>query len=265
MSDPITIATASGIASGLATFWSMEASSWVKSFFMDHHPKAIEKAEQNTSDFLIELYNRVVQLEKKKIDLKEVLEDPDFSAAFQKAVLASAQTSNKEKHQILAELLAQRLTVESESLLALTTKMSLDVISFLTPNQLNILALFSFIYIVKPGQSLNALNFDTWIIKNIDPYLDLKISAIDLMHLESLSCLKLNPMIKKSLYQTFIDKNNDIAPSLEFCNSEQYMKIEKLWDHKLEIIDPKTVGILIGLNIYNLKSKTPVNISIFED
>lgn len=274
MSDPITLAVLAGAAAGGAAgkFTEIAVESgknWIGKYFNNHQPKAQEKAEQNGLDFLIELGTRIKALEESNTvtqqKIEKIQEEPDFSVALQKALISSAQTENKEKHKVLAEMLSQRLTVESESLLALTTKKALDVVSFLTPNQLNILAAATVFYSIRSPFTLNAFHYETWINNNFEPFLNTEISEIGLMHLESFSCLTLNPMFGKDLNELFTRNNHGTSLSYGFYETEEYRKIYKLWDQKLEIVNLTTVGSLIGLNIYNLKSKNPIQLTSFLD
>lgn len=272
MSDPITIAVLAGAAAGGAAgkFTEIAVESgkqWIGKFFNDHQPKAQQKAQQNGLDFLTELATRIKALEDNHTVTQEkivkIQEDPDFSAALQKALISSAQTENKEKHQVLAELLAQRLTVESESLLALTTKMALDVISFLTPNQLNILALAFFLDSLSPTETLDSFSYENWLIHHFAPYQNIEIKEIDLNHLESLSCLKLNKMVHRNFKESLKFKNFGTSLSFGFYETSEYKQIEKVWNQTLEFVELTSVGSHIGLNIFNLRNPQPNLISIF--
>ena len=274
MSDPITIAVLAGAAAGGAagkfTEIAIESGkNWIGKYFNNHQPKAQEKAEQNGFDFLIELGTRIKALEEcnavTQEKIEKIQEDPDFSAALQKALISSAQTENKEKHQVLAEILSQRLTVESESLVALTSKMALDVVSFLTPHQLNILKLTSLIYSIGPQNTLDPFSYETYLINTFTPYFDIKISSLDLMHLESLSCLKRNPMIGKDLRGILTNKNFGTSLSFGFYETEEYKKLESIWQRKLEHIELTSVGTLIAISVFNLSTEHPIDFSFFED
>ena len=171
MADPLSlIALGAAVGGSAGKFTEIAMGSgwqWISNHFNNHQPKSQEKAQKNGLDFLLELGARIKNLEDSHAitqeKIEKIQEDPDFSAALQKALISSAQTENKEKHKILAELLSQRLTVETESLLALTTKMALDVVSFLTPNQLNILALVVSIYNLSPTQPIDSKKYDLWL------------------------------------------------------------------------------------------------------
>ncbi|MCJ8163153.1 LPO_1073/Vpar_1526 family protein [Acinetobacter zhairhuonensis] len=273
MSDPITLAVLAGAAAGGAAgkFTEIAVGSgklWIGKYFNNHQPKAQEKAQQNGLDFLVELGTRIKVLEdSQKVTqekISKIQEDPDFSAALQKALISSAQTENKEKHKILAELLAQRLTVESESLLALTTKMALDVVSFLTPNQLNILGVAGLLYLVRPNNIQDQFQYEIWLKDNFKPFLNVVVNNIDLMHLESLSCLKRNTMMGRAIDDILTLRDFNIAVSPNFYKSKTGLVLQDIWFSKMENIDLTSVGALISSNVIKLKTKMIINNSLFD-
>lgn len=271
MSDPIIVSAATGVASGLATVWSMEAVAWVKSYFNDHHPSAVQKAQQNTSDFIIELSNRVIQLENKGLDLKNVLEDPEFSSALQKAVIASSETENKEKHQLLAEVLANRLTSQNESREALLAKMSLNIIPFLTAEQLKLLSLIALFHSLYPTDTLTPIEFQIWLTQMFAPYWDMTIDNKDIVYLESLACLKTenigmklqsNPIIIELKYK-LIEKNYGVEVDTSFYKSSGFNKLEVFWNTCMLTTDLTSVGRFIAINTLNLKGNIPIPLTNF--
>lgn len=273
MSDPIIVSAATGVASGLATVWSMEAVAWIKSYFNDHHPSAVQKAQKNTSDFLIELSNRVMQLESKGVELKNVLEDPEFSSALQKAVIASSETESKEKHQLLAEVLANRLKSEAESRQALLAKMSLNIIPFLTPKQIELLSLIALFHNIQPVNLSEPMNYQIWIIHTYFPYLDIEIDNKDILYLESLACVKTEDIRLKvggfpHHYDPFLrskleEKNPNVDLDPSFYETSEFQKLEKLWIEHIHLVQPTSVGSFIAINTLNLKEGSPIPLTNF--
>jgi len=244
---------------------------WIQTFFKDHREVAQQKAIENVKEFLNELAKRVEQLEEsKKISQEQInaaQDHPDFSAFLQKALLTAAQTDNKEKHVLLARLVSERLKVEPESIRALSSKMACDLISYITPNQLMILSLAVILYRVRPNidpsleavLELNKTNFqdwlDNWLIEMLKPYQNITFRPIDIEHLESLSCLKVNPFIVRNL--------NDIFKQENFSYDFEKMKdvnlktsIKKVWNDGLQKIDLTTVGAIIGVSVSDILSNT---------
>ena len=116
--EPLSIAIISGAVGGVAgkfvgKVWD-SGQKWLSRYFQDHAPKAREEAEQNSLDFLNKLAERVKTLEEQGNQYKKTIEDslnhPDFSVLLQKAMISSAQTEDKQKHEFLARLVSDRLS-----------------------------------------------------------------------------------------------------------------------------------------------------------
>lgn len=261
MSDPLSLlmlGAAVGGATGKFTEKAYDSLSvWVGSYFSNHQPKAQEKAQQNSLDFLVELSQRVQKLESDKIvpieRIEKAQEDPDFSATLQKALLVSAQTDNKDKHTLLAQILSERLCAESESLLTLVSKLAVDVISSITPNQLNILAFSMEMLYISPSTPIDSNQYTLWLRERYKPYKDVTISNLDLVHLESLSCLKQNHFITRNLNETLSLKNQNRGFDPSFLDQKIGKKIGELWNKKIETVDLTSVGQLLGIHVSNTR------------
>lgn len=240
---------------------------WIQTYFKDHSEIAQKEATENTLDFLNVLAQKVKQLE----DSKQIPQDkidsaqdhPDFSALLHKALLTSAQTDNKNKHIILARLVSERLKSEPESILALGSKMACDAISYATIDQLMILGLASNLYGIRPkpfpATGIQENNFQTWldgwITERLKPYQNIKFRAIDITHLESLSCLKVNTFIGRDLNGMY-SKDNFKFDFEKLNNIDLRKSIKRMWDDGLQKIDLTTVGQIIGVSVSDLLSNT---------
>jgi hypothetical protein len=93
---------------------------WLATRFRDHYPRAVEKAKDNSRDFVNKLAERVAQLtERQQVDraiIDRALEEPSFGVILQKALIGSSQTESQEKHELLARLVAMKLDAPQESL-----------------------------------------------------------------------------------------------------------------------------------------------------
>lgn len=240
---------------------------WIQSYFKDHKEVAQQKATDNTMDFLNELAQKVKRLEDSKQIPKGKIESaqdhPDFSAMLQKALLTSAQTDSKDKHIILARLVSERLKSKPESILALGSKMACDAISYATVNQLLILGLAVNFYVIRPNpfppQGVNETNFqdymNSWLTQRLKPYEKIEFKQIDIIHLESLSCLKVNTFIGCELNDMF--KKDKLVYDFEKMTDIQLRdKMKKIWNDGLQKIDLTTVGIIIGVSVSDLLTNT---------
>jgi hypothetical protein len=174
---------------------------WLSSFFKDHQPKAIEKAERNSGEFLNRLSLKVDQLEQDhRVDraiIDRALEEPSFGALLQSALIGSAQTENGDKHDLLASIVASRLTADNESVLAVASQMAASAVAHCSPNQLHFLGYCA--STTLRWHRLDNAKFQTkeemlkecipWFEIRFAPYRFLEIRHVDLFHLEAVSCL----------------------------------------------------------------------------
>lgn len=258
MPDPISfIALGAAIGGGAGKFvekaWD-SGEKWIVSYFANHQEKAREKAEENSAEFLRNLGERVAQLEKTGSMSEEALasaqEDPDFSVVLHKAILSSAQTSNKSKHDLLARLVAERLQAPSESLLSMASKMACDAISYTTSNQLLILGLLTNLLYITPTDQLQSPQQLPWLQARLSPFLGAKPSALDFTHLESLSCLKFESFLTRDLQQLLKQHVGDSFNYEDFALTEMGSKVIAAWDGGgLKSCQLTSVGQLLGVMV----------------
>ena len=268
--EPLSIILISAAVGGAASKFVEKAwdsgEKWIQSYFKDHKEVAQQKATDNTMDFLNELAQKVKQLEDSRQLPKEKIESaqdhPDISAMLHKALLTSAQTDSKDKHIILARLVSERLKSEPESILALGSKMACDAISYATVDQLMILGLAVNFYSIRPNpyppMGINESNFqdwmDNWLTIRLKPYQAIKYRTIDISHLESLSCLKVNTFIGRGLNEMF-KKDNFVYDFEKMKDIQLKDSMKKVWEG-LQKIDLTTVGKIIGISVSDLLTKT---------
>ncbi len=273
--EPLSIAMISGAAGGVAGVFSKEVwdlgKNWINSYFKDHAPKAIVKAEQNSLDFLVQLGQRVKILEgqgeqQKKI-IEESLNQPDFSALLQKAMLYSALTEDKQKHELLAKLVANRLTRETESMFALASRQACDAVSLLTINQMKILGLLILQGRLQPTPfppvNMSQEDFNKWyvehLIDNMQVYRDLTISRLDMVHLEALSCISTSGISVRDYLRHMLLPKKESGMTFDiklFTSTELGKKMEELWESLLNSVSPTSIGELIGIYVSDMLHNT---------
>jgi hypothetical protein len=276
--EPLTIVTISAAVGGIAgkfvdKAWDL-GEKWLSSYFKDHLPKAREKAGQNSLDFLSELARRVKVLEQQgeryKVAIEDSLNHPDFSVLLQKAMISSAQTDDKQKHELLARLVSDRLTKEPESLFALSSKLACDAVPMLNVRQLKILGLLANLTFVRPrpfppphipNEMLNIL-FQDWLTKMLQPFQDLAFTDMDFLHLESLSCVKWDPIISRNLQKvlSFPKESGFTFDYKAFSATPLGKRIEELWKSGLKGAIPTTVGQLVGIYVSDMLTGTPISL-----
>ena len=284
MVDPASIAIGAAIGGAAGAFtkevWDL-GKNWIHNYFKDHKPKAIAKAEQNSLDFLAQLAQRVKTLEEQGDQQKKVIEDslnqPDFSILLQKAILSSAQTDDKGKHEILARLVADRLTQDTESLLVLCSKQATDVVPMLTNRQMKILGFLTTIFFIRPHAfpPLSIIDNDTefnmwyqqWLTRILIIYQDLVVDNMDYLHLESLSCIKWDPIVSRDL-EKILNSKKDTKFKFDvnaFLKTPVGSKINELWNAGLKSALPTTVGQLIGVYTSDHLLGTVTSLNGFSD
>jgi len=261
MTDPLTLIAMGAAVGGAAGKFVEKAwdvgEKWIASYYENHREKVQEQARKNSADFLNELAPRVKQLEEHQQVSKETIESaqdhPDFSILLQKALLSAAQTDRKDKHQLLARLVAERLKASPESLLSLASKMACDAISYTNLSQLKILGLQAAIIHIKPTSPLPKEQFTQWLVSMFAPFVDLEIKPLDLMHLEGLSCVKTEALIGRDINQFLAGKNNNQFDPAPFFETDVGKKLLTLWKEKtLKSVSLTSIGQIIGVYVFDM-------------
>jgi hypothetical protein len=264
--EPLTIvaisATVGGTAGKLVEKAWDSGEKWLAHYFRDHHPKAIEKAKQNSLDFLNVLSKRVDELEEDSKDHERIkrqidsaLEDPDFSALLKDALIASSRTDNEDKHKILARIVSERLRVPTDNLVALTSTLACDAVKHLTTRQLTFLGLTALVHFIRPKslppavstQQASQLYVDR-LTQNLQLYFPLEpLKPIDFRHLESVSCIIYDTVYGFDLREVLIPYALE-WPFEEFIEKDQFGKqLYYLWENGMQFTVVTTTGWLIGI------------------
>lgn len=277
MVDPASIALGAAIGGAAGKFvdkaWNL-GEKWISSYFKDHAPKAIEKAQLNSLEFLSDLAKRVKNLEKQGVQQKKIIEDslnhPDFSVLLQKAMMSSAQTEDKQKHELLARLVSDRLTKDSDSLFTLTNQTACDAIPRINANQMKILGLLATVFFIRPtpfpptNKSQQEMEdwWSEWLEEKLSYCQDIHPNLMDYLHLASLSCTKWEPVLERELEELInFPKNSGIKFNYTaFSQTEVGQKMLQLWESGLGGALPTTIGILIGIYVSDMLLNTETSL-----
>jgi hypothetical protein len=132
--------------------------------------------------------------------------------------------------------------------------------------QLKILGLLTNLFLLRPqnfpptGIPKELLNviFQDWLIKRLQVYADLTFTEMDLLHLESLSCAKWDPIVSRDLQKLFdyTKESGFIFDYAAFSATPVGDKIVQLWKTGLEKAIPTTIGQLIGVYVSDMLTGT---------
>lgn len=267
----VAISAAVGGAAGKLTekAWASGAK-WLSKHLEDHHPKAIEKAEQNSLQFLADLAYRVNQLEEAAKDDERIqerivsaMEDPDFSMILKDSLLISARTDNTETHKILARLVSERLHCESGELVALTIPLACEAVKSLTATQLRFLATAAILEYVLLKEVSNKSSEEKgqsaldWLKQNIGPVLpEAEIYRVDLLHLASVACANLTKTLMGDFSICSV-LNERLRITLTegflrfFAEDDIGKRIQAVWERKISHIRLTSTGLLVGTCVYD--------------
>jgi hypothetical protein len=122
------------------------------------------------------------------------LSDPDFSASLQNALHAAARTSEKERHELLAEMVANRLRAEAADRGAVISNLAIEVLPKLSTAQLAFLGLrMSLVLLAEPpttaGSQVIRAQKESILARMRDRFHEVdQLDAVDFLHLASVSC-----------------------------------------------------------------------------
>lgn len=273
MTDPLSLITLGAAVGGAAGKFVEKAwdsgEKWIASYFAYHHGKSQEKAKENSLSFLTDLASRVEALENSRVLSPEQIsasqEHPDFSVVLQKAMISASQTESKEKHHLLSRLVAERMKASPESLLALTSKMACDAISFTTSNQLQLLGLIANILYIGPNAKLSKENYMGYLLARLGPFSTIRPRNLDYIHLEALSCLKFETFLTRDLNKILTDKNKGEFDFDLFKNNPVGQGIFDIWEnHALKSTQLTSIGQMIGVMVSDQTTNSVTNMSGWE-
>lgn len=279
----IAIVAAVGVASGKLTekAWSL-GSKWLLKYFQDHNPKAIKKAEQNALAFLGDLAHRVNQLEVIAADpelikqrIESALEDPDFSAILKDALLISARTEDENTHKVMARLVSERLCCETDDMVKLTIPLACESVKSLTTTQLRFLAIAVVVELLLASEASAAnpqakKNFAVeWLQEKLPLILPKeKITQASLVHMECVSCIHLTrqavcPSTLTMIFRRQMDTDSTKGLDTFLSTTDIGQRFISYWENQLDHIRLTTIGILLGICVFDELTDEQTDIKLY--
>lgn len=272
MTEPILTIVAAGAAGAFMQSLAESGAKWLIEALSAQMPAALEKAHSNARNYMDRLAIRLEALERDVPAIKDwisngAFEDPSLNTLFRKALVNAANTNLDERHEILAELIVQRLQSEEDDLVALAGGAACDVVCMLSKNHISWLAALNFIHYVRPITSANFKSDEEGIhfwrnfyIINLNILLsDLQVlSHPDIAHMAATNCLNLYPNLGEVDFDLasllFSSKRlmgiSNIPTGL-FRNllkeQEWYNLLSATWDNGLRLTTLTSVGMIIGV------------------
>ncbi len=250
-----------GAAGKLLNELSEKGTKWLTQAISSHSSAVRAQAEANFQNFLYRLAKRVEQLEAElSIPYLKVfgnaLNHPSSSLLIQKAMVSAATTENDDRHTILSELIAQRLTAEEDDMIALIGATSCDVVNALSSKHIRLLGLIARIFSIRPLKTpkIREQNkYYEYVTSWWDPLGELckgleDTNNLDLMHLVGLSCIKvsIDSQDLTDLLALPVKSKKVMLKMAQFEALPWWPSFRKIWDGGLGHVMPTSVGILIG-------------------
>lgn len=278
MSNPLATAlviAAHGAAATLIERGVDAGMEWIRTYLSRYGSETQARAEANQRNFLIELARRVQRMEEEMLargddaaELEGRLNDPEFNATLQDALIAAGRTDSGDKHRVLAQAVAADLVAAPESDQAVICGSAVLVIPRLTHNQLNVLGVLTFLHRVTPapGWPQDYLTEDevlrtlhehwTWALC---PYLAAtEARGEELTCLAAYGCVFYLPRRAEDL-RGVIERGVAAIPERErfideLLESEAGRALQRLWAAGLRSAYPQQLGSLIGGAIHALRT-----------
>ncbi|MEW5980717.1 MAG: LPO_1073/Vpar_1526 family protein [Acidobacteriota bacterium] len=208
MADPFSLVAAGAALGGIASkvtekVWE-SSERWLRERFGSHAAEAQEKARENAAKFVHQLAIRISGLERMhSLDQEKVSNEqrnPQFSFVLQQTIINAARTCEPEKHDLLARLVADRLTTSSETTFALASDMASDAIVRSTRRQLHLMALCCFLDEIRPRDPITSADeYREWLSVQLEPFADFAFFEVDARHLVAIACASYDPTSTRTL------------------------------------------------------------------
>lgn len=259
MADPISLVAAGAAVGGLASKVAEKAwdsgERWLREKFASHAVEAKEQARENAGNFILQLSVHVSEYENqntlKQEKIFDALRQPQFSSLLQQTILNAAKTSEDDKHDLLARLVAARLVSDAETTFSLASDLASDAIARSTRRQLEMMALCCFISEIHPKYPLKtAADYHYWLSIQLQCFGNFQFSDKDARHLVAISCASYDPMSTRTLAGALLLKaGHHLVGELyndDFTHIPIIDVLQISWDFGLGGVQLTSVGSIVG-------------------
>ena len=279
MTNLVVGAAVGGAAGGFIKELSSNGVKWLIDLVSAQSPEMQAAAKKNMENFVNRLARRVerlendIPIEQSKV-FKSALNHPGTALLIKTAIVDAATTENEEKHELLSELIAQRLTAGADDMIALTGSAACSVVNSLTSRQIRVLAVLAVAQSIRPLQKVNVDTtekqveyVDQWWTMNLIPLLEDGIldncNNLDFEHLVAMGCLRLSigsSSITDVAVSNFFNEDPSSISSQGFEGKIWFDKLSSQWQYLGHAI-LTSVGQLIGVLHRDSKLKTNTRIN----
>jgi hypothetical protein len=247
------------------------AKMWLADHFNSHHKKAIETADNRAWKFVALLSRRVDRLERMNSNrdetiqrLEHALDSPEFSISLQSAVIASSLTDDKDKHELLARAVSDKLIAPEESLLALSIAIAIQTIAHLSPKHLRFLGLAALIEGIRPSnesipidESVRDIYLRQWWLQVVGYHHPPPIMLPqDYRHLAAMSCLTREPHTRPDHLSHLLAETGirpmDWGVQDFLANTVEGAALANLWEVGMRDYRLLSIGTVLGIYVHDL-------------
>jgi|GEM_PF-3127890 len=248
---------------------------WLIQLVGSHSQTVQAQAKANLENFLIRLAKRVEVLEaelpaSERQVFEEALSHPSLSLLLQKSMVSAASTESEDRHTILSELIAQRLSAGADDMIALVGAAACDIVNALSSKHIRLLGLIARLLSIRPigkPEFTEQGEYDKYLLTWWAPLATLcegleGVNELDLRHLAGLSCITIS-VGARQLYQLFALAvvPSAMEPTMTAFEAEAWWgDFKRIWDVGLGHVSLTTLGELIGVLYHDsqLKSETVI-------
>lgn len=280
--DPITTLVVSSAVGGAAGSFIKEVSSngvkWLVDLVTAQSPEMQAIAKSNMENFVNRLAKRVEQLEKDITPedseiFRQSLNHPSSAMLIKAALVDAATTDNEDKHELLAELISQRLTAGADDMIALAGTAACSIVNSLSSRQIKILAVLCVLYAIRPlkveliadpNEAKKLVK--KWWSDNITPLADdvfKQAVNLDFEHLAAMGCIRFSSIGSsdlKGLISNGFFEPKPVFQDEDLVGEKWYEVLNEKWQN-IGRSTPTSTGQMIGIlhKDAKLKSRTKIN------